>query len=97
MRCRAAAGFPAAAPVTWLFRFCIVQRILNELDEELLLLEVVCCQILSKSIGQRNLVECNCFIRNCRVILCKTYKCDIKLFVTVKILICKEIIFAAEI
>ena len=37
MRMREAAGVPAASYDEWLFRFRVIQRILDELDEELLL------------------------------------------------------------
>lgn len=45
MRMREAAGVPATSYDEWLFRFRVIQRILDELDEELLLLEVAGCQI----------------------------------------------------
>ena len=36
MRMREAAGVPATSYDEWLFRFRVIQRILDELDEELL-------------------------------------------------------------
>ena len=46
-RMREAAGVPAASCDVWLFRFRIlIQRVLNELNEELFLLEVMGCQIV---------------------------------------------------
>ena len=42
---REAAGVPAASYDAWSLRFRVIQRILDELDEELLLLEAAGCQI----------------------------------------------------
>ena len=52
MRIREAAGVPAASYDAWSLRFRGIQRILDELDEELLLFEVAGCQIFLQSLEE---------------------------------------------
>ena len=52
MRMREAAGVPAASYDAWSLRFRVIQRVLDELDEELLLLEVAGCQIFLQSLKE---------------------------------------------
>ncbi len=76
---REAAGVPAASCDVWLFRFRIlIQRVLDELNEELFLLEVMGCQIVFQPLEEFCGI-CTAKVRSAFMLICPPSKCSVKM------------------